>query len=149
MAGNCQLRRREAPTMTRHVLQLGVEETWRVLELIDLVDLTAAKLVERATAGDAVEQSHRLVRAPATGAPPVESVLVEDLRTGTCCRLGASMLHELRNASVAALTARELLVPGVVTAAVLGSGSSVQLLLAVIARHVLGLSAVGMLPAND
>jgi ornithine cyclodeaminase/alanine dehydrogenase-like protein (mu-crystallin family) len=116
--------------MTRHILQLGVDETWRVLELIDLVDLAAAKLVERATAGDAVEQSHRLVHAPATGAPAMESVLVEDLRTGDCCRLGASMLQESRNASVAALAARKLLAPGAVTAAVFGSGSSVQQLLA-------------------
>jgi ornithine cyclodeaminase/alanine dehydrogenase-like protein (mu-crystallin family) len=135
--------------MTRHILQLGVDETWRVLELIDLVDLAAAKLVERATAGDAVEQSHRLVHAPATGAPAMESVLVEDLRTGDCCRLGASMLQESRNASVAALAARKLLAPGAVTAAVFGSGSSVQQLLAIVARHVLGISAVAMFPASD
>jgi ornithine cyclodeaminase/alanine dehydrogenase-like protein (mu-crystallin family) len=140
----------EAAAMAGQILRLGADELWRLLELIDPVELMAARLVGRATGGTEARPACRLIPAPrGADAPDTEPVLLEDLRSGLRCLLPASVLYELRTAALVALAARELLGPGVVTAAVLGSGSAVQLQLAVVARHVPGVSFVAVCPAGD
>jgi ornithine cyclodeaminase/alanine dehydrogenase-like protein (mu-crystallin family) len=136
--------------MSDRILQLGRDELWRVLELIDPVELMVAQLSGQAVDRE-VRESCRLAAAPAAavGAPVTEPVLLEDSRTGVRCLLSASSLADLRTAALVAMAARQLLTPSVVTVAALGSGPAVQLQLAVLARHVPTVGFVALWPAGD
>jgi ornithine cyclodeaminase/alanine dehydrogenase-like protein (mu-crystallin family) len=138
--------------MSDRILQLGRDELWRVLELIDPVELMVAQLSGQA-ADREVRESCRLVAAPAmaavTGAPATEPVLLDDSRTGVRCLLSASSLSDLRTAALVAMAARQLLTPSVVTVGALGSGPAVQLQLAVVARHVPQVSFVALWPTGN
>jgi ornithine cyclodeaminase/alanine dehydrogenase-like protein (mu-crystallin family) len=75
-------------------------------------------------------------------------VLVEDQHTGTRALLSASVLRSVRLAGLASVAARELVSPGVVTAAVVGAGLAAQLHLAISARHVPNISHMALHSAD-
>lgn len=144
--------------MTGPILRLSTEELVSALDVIDPVGVLADGLVgEPGTA----EPGCRLVpwppAAPAAGSPrPPEEpsgdggmVLLQDQRAGGRCLLPAAALGALRAAALSVLAARKLVVPGVVTAAVLGSGPAAQAALSLVARYVPGLSHVAVWPAGD
>ncbi|MEV4319167.1 hypothetical protein [Actinocrispum sp. NPDC049592] len=125
--------------MSDRTLRLSRDELWRLLELVDPVELVAARL-GGAACGD---EAGRLSAAGASGG---DHVVFEDRDTAVRCLLPASALRGLRTASVVALAARALLFPSLVTVAVLGSDPATQLQLALIARYVPGVSFVAVWP---
>ena len=141
--------------MSSPILQLTTDDLVSALAEVDSVELLADEVVGQAAGGVGrpVHPGYRLTpwrgRSPAGTAAEAELVLLEDLRTGTRCVLPAPALFGLRTATSAALAARELVAPGVVTAAVLGSGLAAQASLTLIARQLPGLSHVAMCQAGD
>lgn len=147
--------------MISPILQLDTDELLSAVDAIDPVDVLAAELVGKAGAGQGTGmagtvgqpwQDSRLAPWHAGGRadePGTELVLLEDRRTGSSCVLPAAALTGFRSAALAALAARTFVAPGVVTAAVLGSGVAAQLSLALIARYLPGLSHVAVWAPGD
>ncbi len=125
--------------MSDRILRLSSNELWRLLELVDPVELVAARL--GGTAGG--DEAGRFIAA---SAPAGDHVVFEDPATAVRCLLPASALRGLRTAAVVALAARALLFPSLVTVAVFGSDPATQLQLALIARYVPGVSFVAVWP---
>lgn len=132
--------------MISRILQLNSDEVLRALETVNPIAVLVNELV--GMPGDAdgslTPWPGDLYRGTETG--PL--VLLEDRGVGSQCILPGSMLHELRTATLTTLAARELVVPGVVTAAVLGPGSATRLPLALITRYLPGLSHVTVCHAD-
>jgi ornithine cyclodeaminase/alanine dehydrogenase-like protein (mu-crystallin family) len=129
--------------MTGPTLRFTAAELYGVLSEIDPLGVLAEELVARSTheTSGGLDLGSRL-----TVGPDENFALFEDPSQSMRSVLPTAALRAGRTAALAALAARELVVPGVVTAAVLGSGSAAQLLLAVIARHVPGVSYVAASP---
>lgn len=130
--------------MTEKLLQLDSHEVWRALATIDPVAALAEELIGRAMARVGHEHSThgRLVQEPVQPADPV--VVLEYPEDSPVCVMSATSLRAARAAALAALAARELLIPGGVTVAVLGITGPVQSQLALIARHVPDISHVAL-----
>src|SRR5205809_2499237 len=114
----------KAVRMSESVLQLSEQEVTRALAEIDAPELVAAELTGRGCGtvelGDSDEQ-HTVVRAPASG---------------KMCVLPTDCLRMIRTAALAALAARALQSPGILTTAVIGAAASVRVQLNMLARHV-------------
>lgn len=121
---------------TGPVLRLTSRQTMRALEHIDLLELMTERLA-RATPPVAPPPA-----APA--APEAEETAVEEARTGVRVLLPTAMLRLIQAAGLAALASRELVAPGVVTAAVAGSGAALRLHVEVLARYLPTLSHVAL-----
>lgn len=134
--------------MTGPTLQLHHGHVLRALEEIDLVELVAQDLDERAR-GIERPPTSRFVSDTGGVANTGELVGVEDLGSGEVCVLPASSLRLLRSVARTGLAVRELHPAGVVTAAVFGSSSAVQLHLSVIARMVPNLSHAALYLAGS
>lgn len=132
--------------MISPTLRLSTDELLSALDVINPVDL----LVDELVAGRPSDPGGRLIpwRGDPSAGPAGGLILLEDLRAGSSCVLPTSVLCAFRTAALAALAARALVTPGVVTAAVLGSGFAAQPPLAVIARHVPGISHLAVCPAS-
>lgn len=133
--------------MTSPILRLSAEELRSALDGIDPIEVLAEELIGKTV--DRTEWDRRQVGRltpwrDASGAPASDQVLVEDLRSGSKCLLPASSLRMVRAAGLTALTARELLTRGVVTAAVLGSGPATQLQLTLNTRYVPDISHIAI-----
>jgi ornithine cyclodeaminase/alanine dehydrogenase-like protein (mu-crystallin family) len=131
--------------MTDSVLRLDADDIWRVIDAIDPVAVLAEALIKR-TIGQSVprrESATGLVpwtaEAPAgdsAGDPAADYVLFEDRSRGLNCAMPAEILRVIHAAAIAALATRELLAPGGLTVAVLGTRFAIHVHLAVLARHV-------------
>jgi ornithine cyclodeaminase/alanine dehydrogenase-like protein (mu-crystallin family) len=123
----------EASAMGKTVLRLETEDVLRTLETVDPVELLAEELIKRTIGHQdrTRESTHKLV--PWTSATDeIEYILSE----GLACAMPAEILRMIHAAALAALATRELLVPGGVTVAILGTRVAAQAQLAVLARHV-------------
>lgn len=123
--------------MTEAVLRLDTDDVWRTLDTIDPVAVLAEELIKRAIGHpDRARQSAcRLVPwAGANGDGPY--LMTEDRSHGLSCVMPAASLRMIHAAALAALATRELLAPGGVTVAMLGTRFATQLQLAVLAQHV-------------
>jgi ornithine cyclodeaminase/alanine dehydrogenase-like protein (mu-crystallin family) len=128
--------------MNSRVLQLNTDELTSAWSAINPVHVLSEELVERA-------EPERGPAGRFHSWPPADDlVLLEDLRAGRRCVLPAETLIDFHTAALMTVAARTLVAPGVVTAAVLGSGSVLQVLLALITRHVSGLSHIAVCPAG-
>lgn len=137
--------------MTSPIHQLSAEELRSALDGIDPIEVLAEELIGQ-TVDRAAWDSRQACRLTpwraASGAATGDQVLVEELRSGSRCLLPASSLRMVRAAALTALSARELMTRGVVTAAVLGSGAPAQLQLTLNARYVRDISHVAIWPAG-
>ncbi len=137
--------------MTSPILRLNSDELSSALAAINPVDALVDDLVGRAAGGVDGPADCRLTTwqgdVPVDGEPDL--VLLEDRRAGSRCLLPSSTLRVFRAAALAALAARELVTPGVVTAAVPDVGFPAQVALTLIARHLPGLSHVALCPSGD
>ncbi|SDY89208.1 Ornithine cyclodeaminase/mu-crystallin family protein [Amycolatopsis xylanica] len=132
--------------MTSPILHLSTEELWSALDDINPVDV----LVEQLIGGAGWTAQGQLHPWPEHGSiPSAELAMYEESCTGAKCLIPVSSLRQVRAAALATLAARELLAPGVVTAAVLGSGLAAQLQLTVLAKHVSDVSHVAVCAGND
>jgi ornithine cyclodeaminase/alanine dehydrogenase-like protein (mu-crystallin family) len=78
------------------------------------------------------------------GVAAAGQTVVEDPETGLRCLLPAAMLRMIRAAGLAALASRELAAPGVLTAAVFGTGTAIQVQIAVMAHYLPMLSHIAL-----
>lgn len=109
--------------------RLRAEDVTRALEGVDPVVALELDLISGPT-----------VPAPAAG---------PDTGDGGTPPAGNVPVEHLRSATYAALAARHLLDPGVVTAAVIGSGPAATVLLAVLADHLHNVTHVALCPEPD
>ena len=135
------------------ILRLDTDELLSALDAIDPVDALIEELAGRAC-DDVGPSSPEGRLTPWRGggpadAPATDLVLLEDPRAGSDCVLPASALRGFRTAALATLAGRTFVTPGVVTAAVLGSGLAAQVSLTLIARYLSGLSHVAVCPTGD
>jgi ornithine cyclodeaminase/alanine dehydrogenase-like protein (mu-crystallin family) len=150
-----QSERREEAAMISPILQLNADEVLSALDGIDPIETLVEELVGRRVGGPAWRPTAcgRLTPWPsgteAADVATAELVLLDDLIADAGCVLPTASLRAVRAAGLTALAARELLAPGVVTAAVLGSGPAVQPQLTVIARHVPDVSHIAICPTGD
>jgi ornithine cyclodeaminase/alanine dehydrogenase-like protein (mu-crystallin family) len=141
--------------MTNPALQLDTEDLLSVLDVINPIDVLIEELISKAAGRPERPPNPDGRLAPwrrgasAEGGSAAEMLLLEDLRIGGRCVLPRSALYVVRTASLTALAARELAVPGVVTAAVLGFDLTAQTSLSLIARYLPGLSHVAVCPIGD
>lgn len=148
--------------MNSPVLRLDAEELWSAFAEINPIDVLAEELIGRNL--DHEHDPQRLGRLTpwppdptarskngthAPSAADAELVLLDDLQTRSSCVLPAAQLRMFRDAGLAALAARELIAPGVVTAAVLGSYQVAQPHLMVIAKHVPEVSHLAVFVAGE
>jgi ornithine cyclodeaminase/alanine dehydrogenase-like protein (mu-crystallin family) len=138
--------------MTGSILRLSAEEVLAALQEIDPLELLSEELIGPTAATAGRRPAGRFVAEPAASASGDAAraglTAVEDLHTGQICLFPVSSLQMIRSAGLAGLAARQLGAPGVVTAAVFGSGVVSQVQLAVIARHLPNLSHVAVYVAD-
>jgi ornithine cyclodeaminase len=119
-----------------HALRLSSGQALRALDEIDLVELVA----ERLASADRDEVASVLLREPgrawSPSRPRVAEIAVEDTGTGAVALLPAATLRIIWGAGLAALAGRLLAAPGVVTAAVFGSGAGLGFQVAILARYL-------------
>lgn len=125
--------------MRRSVLQLNADELTSAWSSVDPLRVAYDRFAERNTERD-TERRGRLLPHPATP----DLLLLEDFRAGRRAVLPAAALSALNTAALVTVAARGLVSPGIVTAAVLGSGLVVQALLTLLTRQVPGLSHVAV-----
>lgn len=134
--------------MTEKLLKLHADEVWRAMATIDAVAVLAEDLIGRTIArhGHARRVPGRLVPWTSRHVPGqlVEPVVLEHPMEMPVCVAPAAILRTAQTAALAALAARELLVPGGVTVAMLGTPGQVQRQLSVIARHVPDISHIAV-----
>ncbi len=133
---------------TGQTLRLSSRQTLRALEDIDLLELLAERLTRRARAAEtasapAAPPRHPNGAAPSAGAG-LEETAVDDPGTGARALLPTATLRLIQAAGLAALASRELVAPGVVTAAVVGSGLALRLQVGVLARYLPALSHIAL-----
>lgn len=128
--------------MSEAILRLSADDVWIVLEDIDAVVVVAEELIGR-TVGTTIEHDCRITRW--NGGPAhddADLVALECTGMSALCVLAAASLRMARSAALTALAARELLMPGGVTVAVLGATPATQLQLSLIARYLPDISHV-------
>jgi ornithine cyclodeaminase/alanine dehydrogenase-like protein (mu-crystallin family) len=134
--------------MTEKLLMLDADDVWRAMATIDAVAVLAEGLIGRTIARDGHPRSAlgRLVPWTSLPVPDLHSepVVLEHPVEMPVCVASATTLRTAQKAALAALAARELLVPGGVTVAMLGTTEQVQQQLAVISRHVPDISHVAL-----
>jgi ornithine cyclodeaminase/alanine dehydrogenase-like protein (mu-crystallin family) len=121
--------------MDETVLRLDAEDVWRTLETLDPVAVLAEELIKRAINHPNREQEPDCRLVPWTGHGD-EYVLAECVAQGVSCAMPATALRMVHAAALAALATRELLPPGGITVAMLGTMDETQAQLAILARHV-------------
>lgn len=136
--------------MTGLTVQLNIDELWSAVDGIDLVGVLLDEVVAR-TAGDPRRRRQRVIRPipwDGEGGEVTEQAqdraVLEDRRTGGRCVLPSGELRTVRVAGLAALAARWLLPPGIVTMVILASGTAAELQASVIARYVSGVSHIAI-----
>jgi ornithine cyclodeaminase/alanine dehydrogenase-like protein (mu-crystallin family) len=136
--------------MTGTVLQLRSHEVWRALEGIDPVATMAEYLISRTVgrAGHGRRSQGRLISWQGSGRNGTELVLLDHPDASGPCVVPAQSLRSSQAAALAAVAAREMLVAGGVTMAMLGPFSDIQAQLAVVARYVPDISHVALCSAN-
>ncbi|MBB4909329.1 hypothetical protein [Actinophytocola algeriensis] len=122
--------------MANTVLRLGTDDLLRILETVDPVELLAEELIKRTIGHPERARDSRGLVPWIDPATETEYVRYEDPATGLDCAMHAGLLRMVHAAALAALATRELLVPGGVTVAMLGTRFATQAQLAVLARHV-------------
>jgi ornithine cyclodeaminase/alanine dehydrogenase-like protein (mu-crystallin family) len=120
-------------------LRLSSRQTLRALADIELLEGLADRLAYPDRLAHPDRGAHLLLGVAAAG-----QTAVEDPETGLRCLLPAAMLRMIRAAGLAALASRELAAPGVLTAAVFGSGAAIQVQIAVMARYLPMLSHIAI-----
>lgn len=134
--------------MSDPAVRLRHSDMLRAIEEIDLLDVVAQELVDRVTSATDPRPAGRLATDHAIVAAATDLTLVEDPDSGRVCQMPTPSLQMISLAGLAGLAARELLPPGVVTAAVLGSGAAARLHLGLIARHIPNVSHVAVHPGD-
>ena len=131
--------------MTGTVLHLRSHEVWRALEMIDPVATVAEYLIDRTVdrAGHGRRPVGRLTPWSGPEAGEAELVVLAHPDATTPCVVPAQSLRSSHAAALAAVAAREMLVFGAVTMAVLGSLSDAYQL-STVARHVPDISHVAL-----
>lgn len=117
-------------------LRFTDDEIWRAFHRFDAVELVTDDLLDRVhdtTSGGCV-------------ADPTGLVSYHDSTTDTTSEFSQTTLRGLRAAALVAIAARRLLAPGVLTAAVLGSGLVANAHLSLLARHLPTLSHAAVYP---
>jgi ornithine cyclodeaminase/alanine dehydrogenase-like protein (mu-crystallin family) len=120
----------------------------RALQAIDLLDVLAQELVRPVTGAPDRHRTNLFLPDPGTAAT-TELTAVADVQTRRIGLLPTPSLQMICLAGLAGLAARELSPPGVLTAAVLGSGAAAQLQLGVIARYVRNVSHAALYPPPE
>ncbi len=131
--------------MSEAIRRLNAEEMWTAVEAIDPVGVLAEELIDR-TVGNEVAPAGRLAawtehRGTTNGS---ELVVFDHPDAAARYLLPATSLRMFTSAALAALAARELLVPGGVTVALLGASPVTHSQLSVVARHVPDISHVAV-----
>lgn len=121
--------------MAETVLRLDADDVWRTLETIDPVAVLAEELIKRAINHPDQECEPVSPLVPWAGHGD-EYVLAEGRPRGVRCALPAAALRTVHTAALSALATRELLPPGGITVAMLGTRRATEAQLAVIAKHV-------------
>lgn len=134
--------------MTRSILRLAADDMWSVLDAIDPVAALAEELIGRAIGHPDADRRPAGRLAAWTGPEGDDLVLLEHPQTSTACLLPATSLRMFQAAALAALAARELLVPGGVTLAMLGATQTTQPQLSLIAGQVPDISHVAICLAD-
>lgn len=127
------------------VLRLDADDVWSALDSVDTVALLAEELIGRAIGHPdaARENGGRLVDW-------TEGYVVFEPSAGdTRTAMPAASLRVFESASLCALAARELVIPGGVTVAVIGTLADVQPRLALVARHVPDIAHVAVCLTGD
>jgi ornithine cyclodeaminase/alanine dehydrogenase-like protein (mu-crystallin family) len=136
--------------MTGTVLQLRSHEVWSALEGLDPVATMAEYLISRTVgrAGYGRSSPGRLISWNGTGRNGSELVLLDHPDATGPCVVPAQSLRSSQAAALAAVAARELLVAGGVTIAMLGPAGDAQPQLSVLSRHVPDISHVALCSAS-
>lgn len=115
--------------MAEEVLRLDTDDVQYILEAVDPVAVVAEELIK-----GAIDHPDRK-SAPLTPSPDEDHVRL-DASVDLSCTMPATALRMAHAAALAALATRELLAPGGITVAMLGTRNAIQAQLAVLARHV-------------
>lgn len=136
--------------MTETILQLRSHEVWSALEVIDPVATVAEYLIGRTVgrAGHGHRVFGQLISWSGAGRNGSELVLLDHPEATGPCVVPAQSLRSSHAAALAAVAARELLVSGGVTMAMLGPAEDVQPQLSVVARQVPDISHVALCGAT-
>src|SRR5262245_19281790 len=137
--------------MTGTVLQLRSHEVWRALEGIDPVATMAEYLIGRTVgrAGHGRRSPGRLISWQGSGRNGTELVLLDHPDAAGPCVVPAQSLRSSQAAALAAVAAREMLVSGGVTLAMIGSVADIQAQLSGGARYVPDISHVALCDAGS
>jgi ornithine cyclodeaminase/alanine dehydrogenase-like protein (mu-crystallin family) len=132
--------------MTGTVLQLRSHEVWSALEAIDPVATMAEYLIGRTVdrAGAGRKPTGRLVSWSGTARNGGELVVLDHPDATSACVVPAQSLRGSQAAALATVAAREMLVNGGVTMAMLGPAADVQPQLSVVAKHVPDISHIAL-----
>jgi ornithine cyclodeaminase/alanine dehydrogenase-like protein (mu-crystallin family) len=125
--------------LRRSVLQLNADELTSAWSAVDPLRVVRGRFADRDTA-----PCGRLLPHPATA----DLVLLEDFRAERRAVLPVAALAALNTAALVTIAVRGLVSPGIVTAAVLGSGLVVQTLLTLLTGQLAGLSHVAVHSPN-
>lgn len=121
--------------MAKTVLRLDTDDVWQTLDKVDPVAVLAEELIKR-TIGHPDRTREPACHPEVLPGGDGEYVLTEDVQTGQSCAIPAASLRAVHVAALAALATHELLAPGGVTVAMLGTAAATQPQLSVLARHV-------------
>jgi ornithine cyclodeaminase/alanine dehydrogenase-like protein (mu-crystallin family) len=136
--------------MTGTILQLRSHEVWQTLEALDPVATMAEHLISRTfdRTGHGRRSPGRLISWNGPGAGGADFVLLDHPDATGPCVVPAQSLRGAQAAALAAVAAREMLVSGGVTMAVLGPVGDTQPQLSLVARHVPDISHVALCGAT-
>ena len=121
--------------MAETVLRLEADDVWRTLETLDPVAVLAEELIKRAINHHDREHEPACRLVPWTGHDD-QYVLTEGVPRGVRCAMPAAALRTVHAAALSALATRELLPPGGITVAMLGTRRATETQLAVLVKHV-------------
>ena len=127
--------------MNAMTLRLSNDDLRHVVEDVDAVQAVAATLIARSAGREGWTS---LAAEGITVREDGETAIYEAQEDGRRCEMPAAGLHAYRCAVLTALATRHLLVPGVVTASVIGSGLALELQLAVLRTHVPNVSHIAV-----
>lgn len=132
--------------MTETILQLRSHEMWSALEIVDPVATVAESLIDRTVgrAGHGHRNPGQLISWSGAGRNGGELVLLDHPEATAPCLVPAQSLRSAHAAALVAIAARELLVSGGVTMAMLGPADDAQLQLSVVARQVPDISHIAL-----
>jgi ornithine cyclodeaminase/alanine dehydrogenase-like protein (mu-crystallin family) len=125
--------------MAALTLRLSSRQTLSALAGIELLEVLADQLAYPDRLAHPGRGAQGLLGVAAAG-----QTAVKDPETGLRCLLPTAMLRMIRAAGLAALASRELAAPGVLTAAVFGTGTAIQVQIAVMARYLPMLSHIAL-----